>query len=85
MTTQRELPRYRCQKEVHALKIARIERDAVTLIHFEPAGQYEPVQVSFSWDTRHRPNAGGYYVVYADGYTGYSPAAAFESGYTLIE
>lgn len=28
---------------------------------------------------------GGYYVVYEDGYESWSPAEAFEKGYTLIQ
>ena len=34
--------------------------------------------------TKHDPQAGGYYVVYADGYQSFSPAQAFEEGYTRI-
>ena len=30
------------------------------------------------------PRVGGYYVVYADGYKSFSPATAFEEGYTKI-
>lgn len=33
---------------------------------------------------KHKPSVGGYYVVYADGYTSFSPADAFENGYTRI-
>lgn len=78
----REMPRYRCHKEVHALKIKEIQRDAITLLVFE-AG-YAAISVSYDWDNKHQPEAGGYYVVYADGYASYSPAQAFEDGYTLI-
>ena len=34
---------------------------------------------------KHNPQSGGYYVRYEDGYESYSPAEAFESGYTPIE
>jgi hypothetical protein len=34
--------------------------------------------------TKHAPEVGGYYVVYADGYKSYSPAKAFEDGYTQV-
>lgn len=34
---------------------------------------------------KHKPEVGGYMVFYADSYISYSPAAAFEEGYTLIE
>lgn len=83
MTATREMPRYRCHKEVWALKIKAVERDAITLLHFEEPG-YAPIQVSYAFDTKHRPEAGGYYVVYKDGYASFSPAEAFEDGYTLI-
>lgn len=42
---------------------------------------YAPIHVSADWFHKHKPEAGGYYVVYEDGYKSYSPAAAFESGY----
>lgn len=88
-----EMPRYKCHKEVWALKIARAEQivrasdGAVTgyRLHFEDAG-YAPVEVSSEWARRtDSALAGGYYVVYEDGYKSYSPAAAFESGYTSVE
>jgi hypothetical protein len=41
--------------------------------------------VSLEYLDKHSPQAGGYYVVYEDGYRSYSPAAAFEAGYTLIK
>lgn len=44
--------------------------------------QYSPVEVSAEWYRRHKPQPGGYYVVYEDGYTSYSPAKAFEDGYS---
>lgn len=33
---------------------------------------------------KHKPVAGGYFVVYEDGYESFSPAKAFEEGYTRI-
>ena len=33
---------------------------------------------------KHQPTVGGYYVVYKDGYKSFSPADAFESGYTRV-
>ncbi len=83
------LPRYRCHKEVRALKIAAVEYDARTAefwIAPEP-GQGRPFgkfQVSEEYVKKHKPAAGGYYVLYDDGYESFSPAAPFESGYTLI-
>jgi hypothetical protein len=33
---------------------------------------------------KHKPEVGGYYVVYKDGYRSFSPAEAFETGYEKI-
>jgi len=40
--------------------------------------------VSDKYMRKHDPKVGGYYVVYDDGYKSFSPAAAFEGGYTRI-
>jgi hypothetical protein len=86
-----EMPRYKCHKEVWALKIARAEwivrKDdgAVTgyTLHFAEPG-YAPIEVSSAWAKRtDSALEGGYYVVYDDGYTSFSPAKPFEDGYTL--
>ena len=82
----REMPKYRSHKEVWALKIAHIESredDGAMLLMPEESG-YAPFWVNHAYVRRHNPQVGGYYVVYADGYKSWSPAAAFESGYTLI-
>jgi hypothetical protein len=54
-----------------------------TLITPEDAG-YGPFQVEPSFMEKHQPQVGGYYVIYEDGYVSFSPAAAFEDGYTRI-
>ncbi len=82
MVTQ-EMPKYKCHKEVWALKIKSIERDAVTKLIFEDEG-FPAILVSYNYDVKHDPEPGGYYVVYSDGYQSYSPAEAFESGYTKV-
>ncbi len=109
----REMPRYKCHKEVWALKIAKIEpiydkRPTIAELErildsnaegpvLEAAGRliggfmvtpadegYAPFEVGFDYVNRHKPEAGGYFVVYTDGYKSYSPAKAFEEGYTRI-
>lgn len=45
---------------------------------------FAPFQVSGEYMKKHTPEVGGYYVVYADGYKSYSPAKAFEDGYTRV-
>lgn len=43
-----------------------------------------PLRVPPEFMARATPLPGGYLVIYEDGYMSFSPAAAFESGYTLI-
>lgn len=43
------------------------------------------VAVDMAWIEKHKPVIGGYYVRYADGYESFSPADAFEAGYTAID
>jgi len=78
-----QMPRYKCHKEVYALKIVDIipRNRAAELIVEAP---FAPVPVSQEWVAKHEPMLGGYYVVYKDGYSSFSPAKAFEEGYTLI-
>ncbi len=45
---------------------------------------YRPFFVSAEFLAKHKPEVGGYWVQYADGYQSFSPAAAFEEGYTRI-
>lgn len=91
-----ELPKYRSHKTVLALKIASIEFDS-DKAHVEnretdggatitPADYgYAPFKVDEAYVRKHSPKAGGYYVVYpGDGYKSWSPAEAFEDGYTRI-
>ena len=41
--------------------------------------------VTRAFMARHQPEVGGYFVRYEDGYESFSPAAAFESGYTRLD
>lgn len=80
------LPKYKCHKEVRAMKIAEvkaIDGAGARLVSAE-VGIAEIV-VSSKYVAKHDPQAGGYFVVYEDGYWSYSPAKAFEAGYTRIE
>lgn len=83
MNASREMPRYRCHKQVWALKIKSITAGpgSSCIITPDEAG-YEPFSVPAEYMVKHAPKAGGYYVVYLGGYRSYSPAAAFEEGYT---
>lgn len=83
-----EMPRYVCHKRVWALKIERVDEPPAgmsTEFHgvlvFDDK-RYAALPVTAEYMQKHAPQAGGYYVVYADGYKSFSPAKAFEDGYT---
>jgi hypothetical protein len=80
-----EMPLYNCHKQVRALKIARVETLFANnaLLHFEDP-QYPPKKVDSEFIRAKKPQAGGYYVEYEpDHYPSFSPAKAFEDGYSL--
>lgn len=83
----REMPRFISQKVVHALKIAFLQdvpREVGVELIFEDKS-YAPLTVSREWVQARGAQPGGYYVVYGDGYTSWSPAEAFEKGNTPAE
>ena len=87
--SQQEMPMYKCYKKVWALKIKKIllppegNTFAGAILVFEEEG-YADIQVSVEYMQKQNPAAGGYYVVYKDGYKSFSPAEAFEDGYMRI-
>ena len=89
--TAMEMPRYRSHKEVWALKIKAVvdptepgnETDGSRILEFWDR-RYAPMRVNHEYVRKHSPQAGGYYVVYPDGYKSWSPAEAFEDGYSLV-
>lgn len=89
-----ELPLYQCHKKVRALKIQEVTLHdpagshppvefAGGFMHFEDKGFGCRAFDADFWN-KHHPEKGGYFVVYEDGYTSYSPAKAFEEGYTQL-
>lgn len=114
-----EMPKYRCHKEVWALKIKAVItvtppsfsgptcrgsvafksacghcercmweqehgpwRGGVVLVPEDE--RYARFVLDGDYETKHKPQAGGYYVVYDGGYKSFSPAQAFEAGYTRL-
>lgn len=75
-----DLPSYRCHKVVRAAKIVAIDHNS--RLDLAPHGV---VEVGPSWIDEKNAEPGGYYVLYDDGYASFSPAKAFEEGYTRIE
>ncbi len=90
-----EMPKYKCIKDVWALKIKSIVFDSDLAAQsgretdgsatFTPEDDcYAPIRLSAEFVRKHKPVEGGYYVIYKDGYQSFSPAVAFEEGYVLI-
>jgi hypothetical protein len=87
------LPRWKCHKVVSAARISRVmtESDGSGTLVLRLSPDDAPVQSHTSvdkeaeWMERFKPAAGGYYVVYEDGYESFSPAKAFEDGYARLE
>lgn len=91
------LQRYKCHKEVYAAKILYIDpvhdkqddrQDSSVelynlMLDSKSNGSYLVV-IRGDWYRKHKPEVGGYYVLYEDGYESYSPAKAFEEGYTKL-
>lgn len=83
-----EMPRYKCHKQVWALKIAdmKIHQDKSVTITPEDDGHGVFTTGAGWWADRFNadPDDPGYYVVYDNGYTSWSPTKAFEDGYTRV-
>lgn len=69
-------------KKVYADKIVKIERGGTSRLYLQD-GDF--VDVDIDYMTKHKPLTGGYFVRYADGYTSFSPADAFEAGYEVYD
>ena len=90
-----EMPKYQSHKKVWALKIKSIEADIVradrenretdggVFLKFEDES-FAEIKLDRAYANKHNPKAGGYYVVYEDGYKSWSPAEAFEAGYRRL-
>ncbi|WP_072095023.1 hypothetical protein [Enterobacter cloacae] len=93
---QQQMPRYQCHKKVWALKIELVDHkpnpdhtgktgaSSYGAIIHPVDKRYPSFDVSPDYVCKHRPQDGGYYVVYEDGYESFSPANAFEAGYSAI-
>ena len=83
----REFPRWKCHKEVHALKIEALTvgPDQRTIMLVPSDSRYAPIEVGKAYLDKHQPVPPGYYVIYADGYASWTPVAAFEEGYSLTD
>jgi hypothetical protein len=79
------MKQYRSHKIVSAGKIVSAERLDNTVIVTTEDGDKIEVGPNRVHDMEDAEIVGGYVVVYTDGYISWSPADAFEGGYTLVE
>lgn len=82
------MQRFQSHKVVEAAKITSVE-ERHTGVHTLRSGPDILGDIKTFWFEKHAPDpgnlqsvVGGYFVRYPDGYTSWSPAAAFEDGYT---
>ena len=86
-SAERQLPKYRSHKEVWALKLVGVATHSdgsATLVPED--NRYATFVIDSGWAERFHGSKDdyGYYVVYSDGYTSWSPTKAFEEGYTKL-
>ena len=86
-----KLPQYKSHKQVGAIKISEIHRNMDGSATITPSEKDEkgnlvvdPFKVDRHFMTKFEPKVGGYIVSYEDGYTSFSPAEAFEEGYSAV-
>ncbi len=93
VSTEAEMPKYKCHKEVHALKIKSIvfPHNSGMELHFRDEGfaaitikNPEGVRIKQAMRPYLEENDLGYLVIYEDGYRSWSPTKAFEDGYTRL-
>lgn len=84
------LPRYQSHKIVEAAKVTGVSevlpKGPVQFIwHLEGGAQVDVYEILASRVPRGLSPVGGYYVRYPDRFESWSPALAFEGGYTRVE
>ncbi len=80
-----EMPKYKCHKTVHALKVKQVVTNEDGSWAIIPEDErFSKFNITNEYYEKHSPQIGGYYIVYEDGYKSFSPADVFEKGYVLV-
>ena len=79
------MKKYKCHKVVEASKIVAVMQRGFAGGAWIDTDDYDTYIMDSLWLIKHTPHVGGYLVRYQDGYMSYSPADAFEDGYTELE
>ena len=86
MSVHVEIPRYKAHKVVRAAKITALRPNGVEGAPDLVLGEIGGIVTMLpDWHAKHTPHVGGYFVLYEDGYESFSPAKAFEEGYTRFD
>lgn len=80
-----ELKTYKCKKVVKAAFIMDIDQDRKSLLVENSKNMPEEIWPGDEYFEKHKPEKGGYFVLYEDGYKSWSPAKVFEEGYDQID
>lgn len=88
MIDKLKMPKYKCHKEVWAIKIDDIDlnfdgKGAARITPEDP--RHPPFLLDIAFMQKHQPLIGGYIVVYEDDYISFSPEKPFEEGYEQID
>jgi hypothetical protein len=80
------LPRWICREEVEAFKIAKVWMDEKTGIWylFSSEKGVGPIVVPNDYIQSYKPELGGYYVRYPDGFQSFIATEEFEEAFSLI-
>lgn len=80
------LSRYQCHKQVNAVKIAAVEFMEDGSATISPASSNGMIWTKPGYREKFKGGEDdlGYFVVYDDGYSSWSPTKAFEEGYTKL-
>lgn len=76
------MKKFKCHKVVEAVQLDVVGPLSGAHVEVEAGG--ETFYLEQEWVRRHKPEAGGYLVRYADGYMSFSPKEVFEDGYHEI-
>lgn len=79
-----QFPQYKCHKVVRAGVICSWHSHGLVSVEARGIDTTIEVEVGADWIQKHKPQSGGYLVAYEDGYLSYSPAEAFEAGYSVF-
>lgn len=81
----KKMTRYRWRNgtlKVEAIKIVRLSTAPPHLIAEDVT--LDPIKVTGDWIALHRPEAGGYFLRYENGWTGFMPAQLFEREFEKV-